>query len=173
MTAVIALGAGGCGSGDSGGEAAPAGSPSPRPTGTGPLTEDTIRADLDAATADAGAPANDPGYADDWQIACSLAYKGFGTRATVDAARFKATVTELREREWRQSKEHHFTERKDEDGRIYEARTVLKQRGWTLVTEYRAWGKKGVITMVAFEDACKTKDGQFGFRSRVPEDWAI
>ncbi|MET7600478.1 hypothetical protein ACWERY_29865 [Streptomyces sp. NPDC004082] len=165
MTAVIALGAGGCGGGGSGREAVPAGSPSSRPTGTGPLTEDTVRADLDAATADAGAPANDPDYADDWPMACSLAYKGFGTtRATVNAARYKATVAELREREWRQSKEH-FMEHKDEDGRIYGARTILKQRGWTLVTHYDDWGKRGVITIVAFEDACKTKN-------RVPEDWA-
>ncbi|MFF3312767.1 hypothetical protein [Streptomyces sp. NPDC002952] len=47
----------------------------------------------------------------------------------------------------------------DLHGRTYIAHTVLKQRGWTLVAEYREWREGRVITMVAFEDACTKKYG--------------
>ncbi|MFJ3222968.1 hypothetical protein ACIPJS_06335 [Streptomyces sp. NPDC086783] len=124
--------------------------------------------DLDASAADAGAPASDPGWGDayrdappDSPLACVVAYKGFGTHATpVNAARFTAMVAELHERKWRQSRKR--TEEKDrEDGQILLVRTVLKQRGWTMVAEYRYRSDKedGVITANAFNDGCIKKNG--------------
>ncbi|MFJ7256901.1 hypothetical protein ACIQWV_31075 [Streptomyces sp. NPDC098085] len=165
--AVIALGAAGCGTSDvgTGGAAAPV-SVSPRPKGTGPLTKEVVRTDLDASATAAGVPANAPEFARVYEGAsagspqsCGVGFKGFGSKATpVDVARFEAVVGELRERDWQQPQER--TERKGvDDGVIDEARAVLKQRGWTMVAEYRTSGEDGGITLMAFEDACMKKNG--------------
>ncbi|MFF7679066.1 hypothetical protein [Actinacidiphila glaucinigra] len=63
--AVIALGATGCGASDTSTEAAAApvlAPPQPRPKGTGPLTKEVVRTDLDTSAADAGIPANAPDF---------------------------------------------------------------------------------------------------------------
>ncbi|MCX4681142.1 hypothetical protein OG413_38725 [Streptomyces sp. NBC_01433] len=169
--AAIALGAAGCGTSDAGTEAAGAdvadaevaATPtSPRPKGTGLLTKEVVRTDLDTSAADAGVPANAPEYgrmsegtpADSPPQSCGVAFKGFGTETTpVDVARYEAVVGELGERDWQQPQKRY--ERKNmDDGVINEARTVLNQRGWTVVAEYRTFQKDGVITLSAFEDAC-------------------
>jgi hypothetical protein len=132
---------------------------SPRPTGTGPLTKEVVRTDLDASAAAVGVPANAPEYARGYEdasvgsrLSCGVGFKGFGSQATpVDAARLDAVVGELRERDWKQAGER--TERKGVDARV-----VLKQRGWTMVAEYRT-PEDGVITLVAIEDACMKKNG--------------
>ncbi|MFI6416945.1 hypothetical protein ACIBG6_05905 [Streptomyces sp. NPDC050842] len=163
--AVIALGAAGCGGAGDTGVAAKTAPPSPRPQGTGPLSKEVIRSDLDTSVADAGVPANAPKYArtfDDAPVgskqSCSVAFKGFGTETTpVDLARYEALVGELRERGWRQSGDRK--ERKDVDGAIGEVQAVLKQRGWTIVTDYASIPEEGVITLMAFEDACMKKHG--------------
>ncbi|MFF3212503.1 hypothetical protein ACFYYB_17765 [Streptomyces sp. NPDC002886] len=155
MTAVIALGAAGCGSGTGAGS-----SPvSPRPEGTGLLTREVVRADLDTSAAAAGAPANDPEWlsrseeSSAWR--CAVVFKGYGTEAEpVDVARFKATVRELDRRDWEDAGESE--ERKDED-EVYVSRVLLDQRGWRIVAEY--WGKPagGIISLVAFDNACEEK----------------
>lgn len=103
--AVIVLGAAGCGTGNAstGASALP---PSPRPKGTGLLTKEVVRADLDTSAADAGAPASVPEFAgmnEDAEAgslrSCGIGFKGFGTETTtVDVARYDAVVRELRER---------------------------------------------------------------------------
>ncbi|MFG2987214.1 hypothetical protein ACGFYQ_39270 [Streptomyces sp. NPDC048258] len=163
--AVIALGAAGCGTGDAGteGEVAPM---SPRPSGTGPLTREVARTDLDTAAAAAGIPANVPEYAGMNEDApagsprsCGVAFKGFGTETTpVDVARFDAVVRELRKRDWEQSGKR--TDRKDvKDGVINQAQVTLKQRGWTTLAEYRTALDGGVITLLSSEDECMKKFG--------------
>ncbi|MFI8522401.1 hypothetical protein ACIGEZ_32040 [Streptomyces sp. NPDC085481] len=163
--AVIALGTVGCGTSDTGiGVAATTAPPSPRPQGTGPLTKDVVRADLDTSVADSGVPANDPYYARTpdrapagSRLSCSVTYKGFGTESTpVDLAHYDGLVGELRERDWRQSGDRR--ERKDADGVIGVVSAVLKQRGWTMAAEYRITATGGVITLVAFDDACVKKN---------------
>ena len=173
--AVIALGAAGCGTNATGtgtgtGTSATAAPPSaartvsPRPGGTGPLTKDVVRTDLDTSAAGAGLPANAPEFAgmnEDAPAgsprACGVGYKGYSTKiAPVDTARFDKMVGELRGRDWQQSGER--TERKGKDGAVFEARVVLKQRGWTVVTQYRALGQQGDITVMAYDDACMKKN---------------
>ncbi|MBO0917068.1 hypothetical protein J1C73_22980 [Streptomyces laculatispora] len=156
--AVIALGATGCGTGaaDTGAVAAP------RPEGTGPLAKKDVRADLDTSVADAGVPDNAPEFGRDAQEgtsggsprSCAVAFKGFGTDTTsVDLTRFEAVVSELRERDWQQPRE----DLKGADA-VGETRVVLKQRGWTLVAGYMDI-QKGVITLLAAEDACMKRNG--------------
>ncbi|MEU1542054.1 hypothetical protein ABZ461_28880 [Actinacidiphila glaucinigra] len=159
--AVIALGAAGCGASGAGTEAAAAPA-SPRPKGTGPLTKEVVRTDLDASAVDAGIPANAPdfgGMNEDAEAgsprSCGLGFKGFGTKATkVDVARWESVVGELRERDWKQAREPD--KRRGSDGVVYDARVVLKQRGWTMVAEYLS-SRVGVITLLAYEDACMKK----------------
>lgn len=165
--AVIALGAAGCGTSDAGTEGAvtPISTP-PRPKGTGPLTKDVVRSDVTASAAEAGIPANAPdwgsGYEDapaDSPRSCAVSFKGFGTEATpVDVPRHKAAVNELRERDWQETRTE--TERNDRGDRaIHTRRTVLKQRGWTLVATYQTFDKNGEISLTAFEDACMKAKG--------------
>ncbi|MEU8629984.1 hypothetical protein [Streptomyces sp. NPDC048669] len=163
--AVIALGVTGCGTSDAGTGAAAASVPaSPRPKGTGPLTEKVVRTDLDTSTANAGVPANAPDFArsaeersDGSPASCAVALKGFGTETTrVDLSRLEGVVSELRKRDWQQSRKRE--ERKQADD-IVEARVVLKQRGWTLTATYQDFAEKGVITLWAAEDACMKKIG--------------
>ncbi|MBT2443889.1 hypothetical protein J7E93_28095 [Streptomyces sp. ISL-36] len=165
--AVIVLGAAGCGTSDAGTGVAAAPVPtSPRPQGTGPLTKEVVRTDLDTSAAAAGVPANASEYARVPEDAsagsprsCVVGFKGFGTEATpVDVARYEAVVGELRKRDWQQPRDRK--ERKGvDDGVIYEAQVVLKQRGWTMVAEYRTAPEDGVITLMAFEDVCMKKNG--------------
>lgn len=159
--AVIVLGAAGCGTGDAG-TGASALPPSPRPKGTGLLTKEVVRADLDTSAADAGAPASVPEFAgmnEDAEAgslrSCGIGFKGFGTETTtVDVARYDAVVRELRERDWQPAQEPE--KRKGKSGAIYDAHDLLKQRGWTMVAEYMDLGD-GVITLMAYDDACMKK----------------
>ncbi|MFJ3532836.1 hypothetical protein [Streptomyces sp. NPDC090132] len=163
--AVIALGAAGCGTSDADTGAAAPSSPSPRPKGTGPLPEKVVRTDLDTSTADAGVPANAPDFArsaeersDGSPASCTVAFKGFGTKSTpVDLSSFEGVVSELGERDWQLSRKRE--DRKRKDGDIAESRTVLKQRGWTLIANYLVLADNGVITLFASEDACIKKIG--------------
>ncbi|MFB7293700.1 hypothetical protein [Actinacidiphila glaucinigra] len=161
--AVMALGAAGCGTGDAGTEASASpvsASPQPRPAGTGPLTKEVVRMDLDSSAVDAGVPANVPEYGGMNEDAepgsprsCGLGFKGFATKTTrVDVARWEAVVRELRERDWQQDGEPE-THKGDSSGKVFEVRVALKQRGWTLVA---SWDdvRDGVITLNAFDDAC-------------------
>lgn len=110
--AVIALGTGGCGeSGTGTGTTAAPVQASPRPAGTGPLTKEVVRIDLDTSVAAVGVPANAPEYARPFEDApagsppsCAVAFRGIGDEtAPLDFDRFKAVVGELRERDWQQS----------------------------------------------------------------------
>ncbi|GAA2946711.1 MULTISPECIES: hypothetical protein [Streptomyces] len=163
---VVALGATGCGQSDNGavaGTGAPV-SASPRPTGTGPMTKDIARNDLDTAAADAGAPESEPAFAgtnDDAPAgslrACGVMYKWFGTEdAPADMARFDKMVDELRERDWQQSGDRR--ERRYDSGVVHEAVVVLEQRGWTTVVEYMEMTHGGDITMNSFDTACAKKN---------------
>ncbi|TXS20120.1 hypothetical protein EAO71_33015 [Streptomyces sp. ms191] len=163
--AVIALGATSCETSDtgSGAAAAPASaarSASPRPAGTGPLTKDVVRADLDTSAADAGVPENAPDYARTFEDApagsppsCAVAFRAIGDEAApLDFARFKAVVGALRAREWQQSgglREHETL-----DGVIGDALAVLKQRGWTIDAKYEAAKEESMITLTAYDQAC-------------------
>ncbi|MCX4659122.1 hypothetical protein [Streptomyces uncialis] len=162
--AVVVVGAAGCGTGGSGAGAAVTPAP-PRPKGTGPLPREVVRADLDTSAADADVPANEefardaagvrPGTA----ASCSVALKAWTTDTTatpVDIARYDAAVRELRERDWRT---HDQRVRKTPDGETEYARMILKQRGWTLFTEFIGPGHDGQISLRAFEDACMKKVG--------------
>ncbi|MGW6704367.1 hypothetical protein ACWGDE_05685 [Streptomyces sp. NPDC054956] len=176
--AVIALGAVSCGTSDSGtggtGKAAAGGAAaqapaSPRPEGTGPLTKDVVRTDLDTSAAAAGLPANDPEYARIQQEApadsprsCSVAFKGFGSKAVpVNVARFDSVVGELRGRGWQESRER-ARRKVGNDGSVQLAGTAFKQRGWTLVAEYRTFTDEGVVTLMAIDDACAKQKGADG-----------
>ncbi|MFD5511961.1 hypothetical protein ACFWIB_29925 [Streptomyces sp. NPDC127051] len=121
-----------------------------------------MRTDLDASAAAAGVPANAPEDAGAASAggpsSCAVGFKGFGSKsAPVDVARLDAVVRGLRAREWQQPQER--TECKGKDGAIGEARVLLKQRGWNMVAEYRAFGEGGVITLTAFDDACMKESG--------------
>ncbi len=115
VMAVIAFGVAGCGAGDVGTDAAAAPA-SPRPEGTGPLTKEVVRTDLDTSAADAGVPANAPdfgGMNEDAEAgsprSCGLGFKGFATKATeVDVARWESVVAELRERDWQDAQVTHL-----------------------------------------------------------------
>ncbi|MEV6163019.1 hypothetical protein AB0L71_14020 [Streptomyces sp. NPDC052052] len=163
--ATIVLGAAGCGTSDADAGVAATSAPAPpRPKGTGPLAKEVVRTDIDTSAADAGVPANAPDYGRTYEDAsdgspqsCSVGFKGFSTKTTtVDIARYKAVLGELRERDWQQPQEQK--EHKEvRDGVVHVARVPLKQRGWTMVVEYRASPVDNVITLAAFEDACMKK----------------
>ncbi|MEU6341159.1 hypothetical protein ABZ883_09440 [Streptomyces sp. NPDC046977] len=157
--AVIALGAAGCDTG-TGAAAAPL---SPRPTGTGPLTRQVVRADLDTAAADAEVPASEPEYSGLNEDApagtprsCGLGYKAVGRQTAIATERYDALVRELRERDWRQRQEP--VRHKDRTGGIYDIRVILQQRGWTMVAEYSG-SMKGIVTLLAYDDACMKQIG--------------
>ncbi|MFF8603977.1 hypothetical protein ACF065_23805 [Streptomyces sp. NPDC015232] len=155
--AVVLLGAAGCGTGD-----AEAGAPaSASPADTRPFTKDGMRAELDATVKDAGAPPMDPDVAELERrparagslAACGVVYRGYGTDdEPLDPGRFDAMVDELRERGWRQAGERK--ERKDADGVVGEVLQVFKNRGWTLVAEFRGLPEPGYINLAAGEDTC-------------------
>ncbi|MEV6328677.1 hypothetical protein [Streptomyces sp. NPDC051909] len=154
---VVLLGAAGCGTGDT-----KAGAPaSASPADTRPFTKDGMRAELDATAKDAGAPPMDPDVAElerrharaGSPAACVVRYRGYGTDdEPLDLGRFDATVDELRERGWQQAGERR--ERKDADGAVGEVRQVFKNRGWTLVAEFRGIPEPGYINLAAGEDTC-------------------
>ncbi|MFF1409753.1 hypothetical protein ACFVX6_08145 [Streptomyces sp. NPDC058289] len=170
-TAVIALGAVSCGTSDSGTGGAGSGAASasasaavsPRPAGTGPLTREVVRTDLDTSAAAAGAPANDPDYLRTSEaasaVSCAVAFKGFGTDAVpVDLARFEATVRELGKRAWKEAGKAE--QRKDEKGEVYVSKVLLEQRGWRVVAEYRGAPSGGTIGLLAFDNACMKAHGK-------------
>lgn len=49
--------------------------------------------------------------------------------------------------------------RKTPDGETDYARTILKQGGWTLFTEFMGPGDDGPISLMVVEDACMKKVG--------------
>lgn len=157
VTAVIALGATGCGGTGSGAASVAV---SPRPQGTGPLTREVVRTDLDTSAAAAGAPATDPEWAETNENAqpgslssCVVAFRGYETDAApLDHERFEATVRELGRRGWKKVGEPE--QRKDKKGEVYTSRVLLDQRGWRVVAEYRDGPSGGTISLPAFEDAC-------------------
>ncbi|MFD5427241.1 hypothetical protein [Streptomyces sp. NPDC127084] len=158
---LIAFGVAGCGAGDAG-----TGAASPRPEGTGPITKEVVRADIDTSLADVGLPTKEPEYVRLFENAaagspqsCSVDAKAFGSEtAPVDIARYEALVGELRERAWQQSGER--TEDKGRDGEaLRAARVVLKQRGWSMRAEYRSSKSSGIVTVLALDDACMKQNG--------------
>ncbi|GGT26530.1 hypothetical protein GCM10010222_80420 [Streptomyces tanashiensis] len=164
--AVITLGAAGCSKSDAstGAIAAPV-SASPRPKGTGPLTKEVVRADLDTSLSDAGAAANDPEYARRLEEgpassppSCVVVSRSIGNETTpLDFARYKAVVGELRERAWQQS--GGLRERENLDGVIGDASATLRQRGWIINAQYGTAQEKSAITLMAYDDACMKKSG--------------
>ncbi|MEV6198757.1 hypothetical protein AB0M64_02140 [Streptomyces sp. NPDC051771] len=160
LTVVLALGAAGCGAADAPSDAAPV---PPRPAGTGPLTKDVVRADVDGAVRAAGAPSGDPEWAamgDRDPAGCTVAYKGFAAKeAPADLARYEALRDELGKRAWRLTGE---PSRRERDGEVHSVVQVLKQRGWSMVVEFRAGVEEGEgeIAARAYEDACVKKSGR-------------
>ncbi|MEV3875056.1 hypothetical protein [Streptomyces sp. NPDC049906] len=160
--AIIVVGTAGCGRGGS--EAGAAVTPvPPRPQGTGTLSKEVVREDLDTSAADADIPADKefargaanarPGT----PRSCSVSLKALSTDTTpISIARYDAAVRELRERDWHT---HDQRVRKTPDGTTDYARMILKQRGWTLFTEFMALGDDGQISLTAVEDACMKKTG--------------
>ncbi|MFD9303022.1 hypothetical protein ACFWCB_10155 [Streptomyces sp. NPDC060048] len=155
---VIALGAAGCGGGT--GSGAASGPVSPRPEGTGLLTREVVRTDIDTSAAAAGLPATDP----EWRKMgeerkpgqCLVPFKGFYTEAVpADPARFEAAVRELGRRDWQDAGKKE--QKKDKKGKVYEATIVLEQRGWRIVAEYREI--HGTIGLTAFDIACAQEQG--------------
>ncbi|MER6692087.1 hypothetical protein [Streptomyces minutiscleroticus] len=136
---------------------------SPRPQGTGPLTKEVVRIDLDTSAADAGIPANRQecarGYEDapaDSQRSRAVAFMGMSTETDpVTETRFKALVGELRERDRQQLRrqENSYAD----DGTLSSAQVVLKQRGWTVVARYRLASGGGGVTLTAPDEACIKK----------------
>ncbi|MGW0120648.1 hypothetical protein [Streptomyces sp. NPDC003327] len=161
----VGLGITGCGSVRAGAEAPS--SVAPRPGGTGPLTRDVVKADVEGAAADAGVPANAPEYgemldrapADSARPTCgAVAFKGFATEdVAVDLDRYEKVLGELAERSWLNLGKGRGHEEKD--GVVHVAQHTLTQRGWTLVAEHRPAGSGGVITLTAFDTACAKKVG--------------
>ncbi|MCX5405358.1 hypothetical protein OHA37_15860 [Streptomyces sp. NBC_00335] len=158
VTAVIALGAAGCGSGT--GAGAKSGPVSPRPEGTGPLAREVVQTDIDTSAAAAGAPATDP----DWRKVgeesasglCVVSFRGFFTEAIpADLARFDDTVRELGRRDWKDAGKK--TQKKDKKGKVYESRVLLEQRGWRIVAEYQEI--HGTLGLTAFDTACAQEQG--------------
>ncbi|MBT2441825.1 hypothetical protein J7E93_17250 [Streptomyces sp. ISL-36] len=166
IAVIIALGAAGCGKSNTstGATAAPV-SASPRPKGTGPLTKEVVRTDLDTSLSDAGVPANDPEYAGTFEEgpagslpSCTVTFRSVGDEtAPLDFARYKAVVGELRERDWQQS--GGLREHENLDGVIGDALAILRQRGWTMDAQYGTAQEKSAITLTAYNDACMKKNG--------------
>lgn len=163
--AVIGLAAAGCGTSEGGAKGGNAVPVAPRPEGTGSLTKDFVRADLDAAAAAAGVPANAPKYAlgyeqapADSQLSCAVGFMGSREeKAKVDVARYDAVLRELGKRGWQQEGEPQ--RRKDKSGKPSDAMVGLGQRGWRLTAEYRSLDNGGTIRLLAFDDACMKAHG--------------
>ncbi|MEU3399163.1 hypothetical protein [Streptomyces filamentosus] len=170
LAVLLALGAAGCGAAD--------GTPEvpvpPRPAGTGPLTKDVVRADVDGSVAVAGLPRNaeewgrradegiDPPEGSSFGFSlpgrCLLSLKSFHEEsAPVDLSRYDKLLDALREREWQPAGERR--------NRAYEevvnlSEQSLRQRGWLLRTDFRLQGERGgVITLNAYDEACVRKAG--------------
>ncbi|WP_051715513.1 hypothetical protein [Streptomyces bikiniensis] len=167
----VVLGAAGCGTGDGGtdgggkrGGASAAPSATPRAEDTGPVTKASAQADIEAAAADAGAPADDPDWAKMTAARCGAGYHGYGTEdEKVDFGRYEAVVGELRERGWQPSGE--APERKDENGTVRIAQKIFTKRGWTLTAEFRGFDT-GQISVSAADKACVD---EIRSRVRIPE----
>lgn len=168
VTVSVVLGVTGCGTTDGGGAGKPGGATaapsSARPEETGPFTKERARADVDAATADAGAPPADPEWAKRYEDApagsvntCLVAYRGYATEAApVDLGRFEAVLGELRERGWQEQRPKDGVEHKADEM----AEAVLTKRGWSLVVEFRALPETDhYVDMMAFGKACVDKHG--------------
>ncbi|WP_185893489.1 hypothetical protein [Streptomyces sp. WAC08241] len=150
VVVAVVLGAAGCGTGDGGPSAVP--SATARAEDTGPVTKASAQADIDAAVADAGAPADDPDWAKMTAARCGAGYRGYGTEdEKADLGRYEAVVGELRERGWRPSGE--APERKDESGTVRSAQKVFTKRGWTLTAEFQGV-EAGLINVSAADKAC-------------------
>ncbi|MCX5129976.1 hypothetical protein OG898_28365 [Streptomyces sp. NBC_00193] len=163
MAAVIALGAAGCGGTGAGAGAVAV---SPRPEGTGPLTREVVRTDLDTSAAAAKVPATDAEWAampEDAEpgtlSSCVVAFKGFETDAApLDHERFEATLRELGRRGWKQVGKPE--QEKDKKGEVWTSKVLLDQRGWRIVAEYRDGPTgKSTISLPAFENACVDAQG--------------
>lgn len=164
VVVAIVTGAAGCGVSGSGTGTAVIPAP-PRPQGTGTLPKEVVRADLDTSAADARVPVNEeaarqaanarPGT----PRSCGVSLRAWTTDTVampVNVARYDAMVRELRERGWRT---HDQRVRKTPDDRTGYARTILKQRGWTLFTDFIGPGEEGIISLTAVENACMKKIG--------------
>ncbi|MFJ5219750.1 hypothetical protein ACIP98_34275 [Streptomyces sp. NPDC088354] len=124
-----------------------------------------MRADLDTSAAAVGLSLTVPAYArmnEDAEAgtlnSCGIDFESRGTESTpLDVPRWEALVRELRERDWLQARKPE--KRKFISGMTYEAIALLKQRGWTVVADYRNLHDDGVITLVALDDACVKKLG--------------
>ncbi|MEW1694826.1 hypothetical protein [Streptomyces sp. NPDC091278] len=162
----VVLGAVGCGAE---GTAAPVplATVVPRPPGTGPLTKEVVRADLDGSAANARVPANSRGSltkdVDDpaSPLSCVVRFMGFHEESVpVDIPRYERVLSELGERGWKQRGERQ--ERKAVDGSDSQFTVVLEQRGWRLKTEYRNIGDGGTVSLAAFDEACLKRTGGGG-----------
>ncbi|WP_432085291.1 hypothetical protein [Streptomyces sp. bgisy095] len=159
VVVAVVLGAAGCDTGDGGTSAAP--SVTVRAEDLGPVTKASAQAEIDAAAADAGAPAGDPDWAKMTASRCGAGYRGYGTEGEkVDLGRYEAVVGELRERGWQPSGE--APERKDENGTVQIAQKVFTKRGWTLTAEFQGF-ETGLISVSAADKACADE-----IRDRVP-----
>ncbi|KAA6217396.1 hypothetical protein [Streptomyces filamentosus] len=170
LAVLLVLGAAGCGATDE----APEVPVPPRPAGTGPLTKDVVRADVDGSVAVAGLPRNAEDYgrhSDEGVDApegsgfggslpgrCLLGLKSFHEEsAPVDLSRYDKLLDALREREWQPVGERR--------NRAYEevvnlSEQSFRQRGWLLRTDFRLQGERGgVITLNAYDEACVGKSG--------------
>ncbi|MEU3607215.1 hypothetical protein AB0E83_17485 [Streptomyces sp. NPDC035033] len=160
LAVVLALGAAGCGAGDEPAKAAPL---PPRPAGTGPLTKDVVRADVDGAVEAAEAPPGDREFSagmEERLQGCAVHYKGFGDEEHPgELARYEAVTAALRERAWRFAKKGNQHE--ERDGKVFSAQEVFTQRGWTLVAEFRPGAEegRGTFGIVAYDDACLERTG--------------
>ncbi|WP_411073590.1 hypothetical protein [Streptomyces sp. cmx-4-7] len=168
VVVAVVLGAAGCGTGGGGaddagkrGGASAASSATPRAEDTGPVTKASAQAEIDAAVTEAGAPADDPDWAEMTAARCGAGYHGYGTEGEkVDFGRYEAVVGELRERGWQLSGES--PESKDENGTVRIAQKVFTKRGWILTAEFRDI-QMGLISMSAGDEACADE-----VRSRIP-----
>ncbi|MFI9118501.1 hypothetical protein ACIGW0_03675 [Streptomyces bikiniensis] len=167
----VVLGAAGCGTGGGGadgggkrGGASAAPSATPRAEDTGPVTKASAQTDIEAAAADAGAPANYPDVVEMAATRCGAAYRGYGTEdEKVGLERYEAVVGELRERGWQPSFE--APGRKDENGTVQIVHKYFTKRGWTLSAEFQAF-ETGLISVSAADKACTD---EIRSRIQIPE----
>ncbi|MEU2503597.1 hypothetical protein ABZ621_02690 [Streptomyces sp. NPDC007863] len=161
LTAVLALGAAGCwAAADEAPEAAPV---PPRPAGSGPLTKDVVRADVDGAVRAADAPPGLPdqaGPGDRDPAGCTIVYRGFAEKdVPADITRYEALKDALRARAWTYVRKGPGQD--ERGGEVHHAQEIFKQRGWTLVTTYYQGVEKedDQIGVLALDDVCAKKSG--------------
>ncbi|MER5739847.1 hypothetical protein ABT117_29835 [Streptomyces sp. NPDC002262] len=162
LAVLVVAGLAGCGAGD-GAEGTPPPVP-PRPAGTGPLTKDAVRADVEGVLAAADAPPDardfSRGMEEDRLRGCAVFYKGFGDREhPADLARYEAVTDGLRGRAWRFAGKGNGHE--ERGGKVHRPQEIFEQRGWTLVTEFGPGADEGVGTLgvVAYDEACMERTG--------------